>query len=252
MKKIFWLMALICGLTSSVLADRISVVEITDMFGEKVYEIMTPEEFMKVYKEVQEEKKIFYSVVAEVRKEWQADKNNRAAFPGSYVKSREVKKMIPEFRDEEKAQKRKEKLEERFSARKARDQADDSRKLNKLKGKRRERYLADQQEDAENRMRAIKMVLRKMNARLKREIPTAEIIDLGEPEPAAKKEVKEEAKKDPKKDIKKDAKKDSLKDSKKDTEKNALKDSKKDAEKDPFAGLKKDSKKGSKRNQLNF
>ena len=194
--KRFCLMLVLTALVAAPLfADRLNVVEITDMFGEREYEIMTQEEYMKVYTQVQEEKAIFSLMLNEVRKEWNADKKNSSSFPGSKVHPRSVRKMPPEFRDEEKAQKRKQSLERRFADRKVREREDNSRKLRRMRGNRREKYLAEEREDKENSLRAVSLVLGKMSAKLGREVPKIGLGGLGAAQAQAKKAAPKKAKK---------------------------------------------------------
>src|SRR5574344_936588 len=102
MKKVVFLIAALAGLSFPVLAQsqHVSIVQTTDMFGVSEYNIMGKEEYDKLLKEIKEETAAFPVAVAEAKKEWAADKDNKGAFPTSKVKMRSVKKSPQDFTDE--------------------------------------------------------------------------------------------------------------------------------------------------------
>ncbi|MDD4102233.1 MAG: hypothetical protein PHU80_06320, partial [Kiritimatiellae bacterium] len=105
------------ALAVTVQAQMVSVVQITDMRGVIGYEIMDREEYNVLLKEIKEETAAYAVAAAESKKEWDANKDNKLPFQGNRVKPRTAKKMPPDFREREKAEKRKAQLEERYNAR---------------------------------------------------------------------------------------------------------------------------------------
>ena len=209
MNKATCLTVALLGWAGLVQAEKVNVVQITDMRGDVAFEVMNREEFAALTKEIKEETAVFAAAAAESKKEWEANKENKLPFQGNRIKVRSAKKMGADYADREKAEKKKEQIEERGSAKQLEEM---DKETNKLKGMK-EADVAK----AEARVKAFEdafaMISKKMGEKLKRPVPA-----IGMAFEEAKKEepAKEEAKKEePKKEEKKAEKKNEKKEEKK-------------------------------------
>ena len=86
-------------------AETYFVVTMTDMVGNKTYEVKTKEEVAELKKQVAAEAKFFPKAVAKLQKEWTAPENKDAhqfKWQGQHLKPRSVKESQP-YADREKA-----------------------------------------------------------------------------------------------------------------------------------------------------
>ncbi|MBP5321489.1 MAG: hypothetical protein J6334_10920 [Kiritimatiellae bacterium] len=198
MKKMVLLTALIAGFACTVLAERVSIVQVTDMFGATEFQIMTAEEFAALQKEIKEETAIFPAMVAAVKKEWDADKEKKAPFPGTRVKPRQAKKLQPDFPDEAKAQPKRDKLEEREMDRVAKETEKYEQQLKKFRDEaKRDAFLEKENAKKDAIQSAIRMVSKKMGEKLGRPVPSFGFAMDDAPAKAdAKKAEKEKAEKE--------------------------------------------------------
>ncbi|MBO7654038.1 MAG: hypothetical protein J6U40_03870 [Kiritimatiellae bacterium] len=208
MKKVMVLTALIAGLSCAVWAERVSIVQVTDMFGKTEFQIMNAEDFAALQKEIKEETAIFPAMVAAVQKEWAADKEKKIAFPGTRVKPRQAKKLQPDFTDEAKARPKLEKLEEREMDRIVKETEKYELQLKKIRDEaKRDAFVAKENAKKDAIQSAIQQVSKKMGEKLGRPVPSFGFAMDDAPAKAdAKKAEKEKAEKE-KADKKADKKK---------------------------------------------
>ena len=204
MKTSKLVMIALMGLTGWVRAEMVSLVQITDMRGQVGYQVMSHEEFAALTKELKEETTIFPATVAECKKEWEANKDNKLPFQGAKIKPRSAKKMGADFADREKAGKKLSQMEDRASARQSEESKKEEQKAKQSKPK-------DEENSKEAaRAKAIDdafgMVSTKMGEKLKRPVPSfgfqtfdAKKDDAKKEEPKKDEKKKEEPKKDEKK-----------------------------------------------------
>ena len=197
MKTSMVLLTALLGLTGWARAESVSIVQITDMHGQSEYEIQTHDQYTNLVKQVKDEVAIFPLVVAECKKEWEANKDNKLPFQGNRVKPRSAKK-IGDFLDRAKAEKRLDQLEKRP------DKPRDEKKSKSAKPK--EEEVKKEEERTKAFDTAFEMITTKMGEKLKRPV---ENFGLSAFAPKKDGEKKDEPKKDePKKDEpKKDEKK---------------------------------------------
>lgn len=188
------------GLAGLAQAEMVSVVQITDMRGQVGYQVMTREEYSALMKEIREETAAFAPAVAESKKEWEADKDNKIPFQGGRVKLRSAKKVGADFNSADKAEKKRSQLEERASDKQI-EELDKKTKVPNAK----EEDIAKDEARVKAFDTAFSMISKKMGDKLGRPVPSFGFA-MDEPK---KEEKKEELKKDgPKKE---EPKKDGLK-----------------------------------------
>jgi len=204
MKTSKFVMIALMGLTGWVRAEMVSLVQITDMHGQTGYQVMNREEYAALTKEIKEEVTIFPAVVAECKKEWEANKDNKLPFQGAKVKPRSAKKSGADFSDKEKAEKKRTQLEDRASARQTEESKKEEQKNKQSKPK--EEDLAKETARAKAFEDAFGMISTKMGEKLKRPVPSFGFQTFDAKKDEAKKEEpkKDEKKKEePKKEEKK-------------------------------------------------
>lgn len=186
------------GLAGVARAEMVSVVQITDMRGQAAYEVMTRDEFNAVLKEIKDETAVFALAVADSKKEWEANKDNKLPFQGNRIKPRAAKKVSPDINDREKADKKRAQLEERASDKQMGEQTKEEKKAKQAKPK--DEDVA--KEDARTKAfeEAFALISKKMGDKLGRPVAS---FGLALAEPKKEGEKKEEPKKDEKKDEKK-------------------------------------------------
>jgi len=209
MNKATCLTVVLLGWAGLAQAEKVNVVQITDMRGQTGFEVMNREEFATLTQEIKEEAAVFAAAAAESKKEWEANKENKLPFQGARIKPRSAKKSPMEFADREKADKKKEQLEERMTAKQTEEMDKETKKQKSMK----EEDVAK----AEARVKAFEdafaMISKKMGEKLKRPVPA---IGMAFEEPAKEGVKKEEPKKEePKKEEKKAEKKNEKKEEKK-------------------------------------
>jgi len=190
-------------------SEKVNLVQITDMRGNVAYEVMNREEFAAVTKEIKEEAVVFAAAVAEGKKEWDANKENKFPFQSARIKPRSAKKVGPDYSGREKADKKKEQIEERMNDKQTEELDKEEKKRKNMKD--------EDVEKADARVKAFEdafaMISKKMGEKLKRPVPA---IGLAFEEPAKEEAKKEEPKKEEKKkEEKKAEKKDEKKEEKK-------------------------------------
>lgn len=194
MNKVTCLTMALLGLAGWVRAEKVNVVQITDMRGQVAFEVMDREAFAALTKEIREETAVFAAAVAESKKEWESNKENKLPFQGARIKVRSAKKVGADYNDREKADKKKAQLEERMTDKQLEEMDKEAKKLKGMK-----------EEDAvkaEARVKAFEdtfsMISKKMEEKLKRPVPTIGYA-LAEPAKEEKKAEKKEEKKEEKK-----------------------------------------------------
>ena len=202
---VFAMMALV-GLMGSVRAETVSVVQITDMRGQSEFQVMNREELANLTKEIKEETAVFPAVLADCKKEWEANKDNTLPFQGNRIKVRSAKKGV-DFMDRAKADKKRSQLEDRASTKQSEEVQKEEKKAKQSKAK--DEEIAKEEARTRAFEEAVEMVSKKMGDKLGRPVPSFGLASLTKEEPK-----KEELKKDEKKD-KKDEKKEDKKEEKK-------------------------------------
>lgn len=198
MKLISVVAVALVGLVGAVRAEMVSVVQITDMQGQVGYQVMTRDEFATLTKELKEESVAFAPAVAEAKKEWEANKDNKLPFQGARIKPRTAKKVGADFNSADKAEKKRSQLEER-STDKQLEEMDKKSKEAKPK----EEDMAKEEARVKAFADAFAMISKKMGEKLGRPVPGFgfAIADIKKEEPKKEAVKKEEPKKDgPKKD----------------------------------------------------
>jgi len=175
-------------------AESVSIVQVTDMRGQSEYQVMGREEFAAIQKEIKEETTIFLPIVAECKKEWEANKDNTLPFQGNRIKPRSAKKVGADFMDREKAQKKRSQMEDRASSKQAEELDKESKKSQSSNTDEVSKEMARTKAFDE----AFEMIAKKMGEKLGRPVPRFGLLSGSD--------TKTEAKKDEKKDEKKDKK----------------------------------------------
>ena len=197
------MMALL-GLTGWVQAESVSIVQVTDMRGQVEYRVMSRDDLAKIQKEIKEETAVYPAVVAECKKEWDANKDNKLPFQGSRIKPRSAKKGL-DFSDKAKAEAKCDVLQKRADKSEGKKEEKNPKQT---KGK--DEELKKEEDRAKAFETAFEMITTKMGEKLKRAVESNGLSAFtpkdGEKKDAAKKEEpkKDEKKKEePKKDEKK-------------------------------------------------
>ena len=198
MKRMTGLLLVLMGMACAVCAETVSIVQITDMRGMTGYEVMTREEYAALMKEIKEETTAFAPAVAECKKEWDADKENKLPFQGNRIKPRSAKKMGADFTDREKADKKKAQMEERASEKQLEEMDKESKKAKQAKPK--EEDVAKEEARVKAFEDAFAMISKKMGDKLGRPVPG---FGFAMEEPKKEEPKKDGEKKDEKKDEKK-------------------------------------------------
>lgn len=195
MSKMICLALALLGLAGAAQAEKVNVVQITDMRGQVGFEVMNREEFNALTQAIKEETAVFAASVAECKKEWESDKENKLPFQGGRIKPRSAKKSPMEFADREKADKKKAQLEERMNDKLIEEMDKESKKQKAMK----DEDIA--KADAKTRAfeDAYTMISKRMGDKLKRSVPAVGFAAEPEKEEPKKDEKKAEAKKDEKK-----------------------------------------------------
>ena len=95
--------ALAIAASAALAAETYFVVCMTDMVGNKTYEVKTKEEVAELKKQVANETKFFQKAVAKLQKEWTANPDaHQFKWQGQHLKPRTVKESQP-YPDREKA-----------------------------------------------------------------------------------------------------------------------------------------------------
>ena len=195
MKATKFVLVALMGLTGMVRAESVSIVQITDMRGQSEFEIETHDQYTNLVKQVKDEVTVFPSAVAECKKEWEANKDNKLPFQGNRVKPRSVKKVGADFTDRAKAEKKLEQLGKRS------DKPKDDKKSKSAKPK--EEEVKKEEERAKAFDTAFEMITTKMGEKLKRPVENSGLSFAPKKDGEKKEEPKkEEPKKDEKKAVK--------------------------------------------------
>ena len=158
------------GLAGAVRAEMVSVVQITDMRGEIGYEVMNREEFNALLKEIKDETAAFAPAVADSKKEWESNKDNKLPFQGNRIKPRAAKKAGPDLADRDKASKKKAQFEERVSNKQIEELAKEEKKGKQAKPK--EEDVAKEEARTKAFDEAFAMISKKMGDKLGRPVPS--------------------------------------------------------------------------------
>jgi len=196
MKTMSLVAVALMGLVGAVRAEMVSVVQITDMQGQIGYQVMTRDEFATLTKELKEESVAFAPAVAEAKKEWEANKDNKIPFQGARIKPRSARKAAPDISGRDKADKKKAQLEDRASNKQIEELAKEEKKAKQSKPK--EEDVAKEEARAKAFDEAFAMISKKMGDKLGRPVPS---FGFTATEPKKDEVKKEEPKKEePKKD----------------------------------------------------
>ena len=96
--------AMAIAASAALAAETYFVVTLTDMVGNKTYEVKTKEEVAELTKQMAAEAKVFPKAVAKVQKEWEANKEaHQFKWQGQHLKPRSVKASPTPYADREKA-----------------------------------------------------------------------------------------------------------------------------------------------------
>ncbi len=88
--------ALVIAASAALAAESYFVVTITDMVGNKTYEVKTKEEVAELTKQMAAESKVFQKAVAKLQKEWTANPDaHQFKWQGQHLKPRTVKASQP-------------------------------------------------------------------------------------------------------------------------------------------------------------
>lgn len=190
------------------------LVEITDMTGNKGFEILDSEGLAELTKQVKEETKIFPAIMVEAKKKWlESDEFKKKHFPSTAVKVRKFR-VIAQGK-EDALQKMKEKAEDRLAAAQEKKLTAQADKYKKLERRNKDKAAQMQEkEDEQNRLQgaAGSLVEQLMAEKLGRAVPSYGTGAFGFDGSFGGADKKADAKKDDKKaDAKKDAKKDEKK-----------------------------------------
>ncbi|MBP5510919.1 MAG: hypothetical protein J6Z49_08380 [Kiritimatiellae bacterium] len=190
------------------------LVEITDMTGNKGFEILDSEGLAELTKQVKEETKIFPAIMVEAKKKWlESDEFKKKHFPSTAVKVRKFR-VITQGK-EDALQKMKEKAEDRLAAAQEKKLTAQADKYKKLERRNKDKAAQMQEkEDEQNRLQgaAGSLVEQLMAEKLGRAVPSYGTGAFGFDGSFGGADKKADAKKDDKKaDAKKDAKKDEKK-----------------------------------------
>lgn len=195
------------------------LVEITDMTGNKGFEILDAEGIADLTRQIKEETRIFPAILAEAKKKWlENDEFKKKHFPSTAVKVRKFRVLAQG--KEEVLQKQKEKAEDRASAsqeKKLSAQDEKYKKMRKRRGGEDMVAKMQEKEDEKNRLESAvgSLVEQLMSEKLGRAVPSYGTGAFGfdgsfggaDKKDAKKDDKKADAKKDDKKDAKKDEKK---------------------------------------------
>ena len=190
------------------------LVEITDMTGNKGFEILDSEGLAELTKQVKEETKIFPAIMVEAKKKWlESDEFKKKHFPSTAVKVRKFR-VIAQGK-EDALQKMKEKAEDRLAAAQEKKLTAQADKYKKLERRNKDKAAQMQEkEDEQNRLQgaAGSLVEQLMAEKLGRAVPSYGTGAFGFDGSFGGADKKADAKKDDKKaDAKKDAEKDEKK-----------------------------------------
>ena len=161
-------------------AETVYIAKITDMLGNVGYKIMNREEYSAASKEVAEERKIFTKVMADCKKEWQADKERKGSFQSSKIKLRKITKSGSMYSKMEKAEAKLAKLEDSATEKKMEKLDEHSRKWKRMD----EKTMEKEKEKLNAYKQSFEMVSKKMEEILGRPVPTYGF-DLIAPDPKA-------------------------------------------------------------------
>ena len=157
------------GLTGLVRAEKVSIVQITDLRGQVGFQVMSREEFAALTKAIREETTAFPAVVAECKAEWEANPEQKLPFPLAKLKPRSAKKQGDDFTDRDKAEKKRVQLDSRSSMKELEDLAKEEKKTKQAKPSDEELAKADAQAKAFDD--AVALVAKKLGDKLKRPVP---------------------------------------------------------------------------------
>ena len=210
-----WMAAALVGIASGAYAEMggaaagtrtemLSVVQITDMQGQVGFEIKTREEMAALQKELKDETAVFAAAVADSKKEWESNKDNKLPFQGSRIKPRSAKKVGADFTERDKADKKRSQIEERVSNKQLEDEKKSAKTGKQGKGKEEDTAKEEARTKAFNE--AYAMISKRMADKLGRPVPGYGFAGFDEKKDAAKKEEPKKEEKKDKKDDKKDKK----------------------------------------------
>lgn len=177
-------------------AETVSVVQTTDMRGQTEYSVVTRDEYSALQKEIKEESAVFMAAVAEAKKEWESDKENKLPFQGSRIKLRSVRKIGSDYMDREKAEKKRSQLEDRASAKQVEEMDKASKKAKQKKPN--DEEVAREETRTKAYEDAFAMISKIMGDKLGRPVPAFGLAMQELPKETAK--AKEKEKKDSKKE----------------------------------------------------
>jgi len=185
------------GVAAGVRAEMVSVVQITDMQGQVGFEVKTREEFAALQKEIKDETAAYPVALADAKKEWDANKDNKLPFQGNRIKPRSAKKVGEDFSDRDKAEKKRSQLEDRASAKQI-EEMDKAAKKAKQGGKAKEEKMAKEEAKVKAFTDAYAMISKRMADKLGRPVPGFGFMTPDLKEEGAKKEEPKKGKKEKK------------------------------------------------------
>ena len=167
-------------MTGFLKAETVYIAKTTDMLGNIGYKIMNREEYSAATKEVAEERKIFTKVVAECKKEWNADKERKGSFQSSKIKLRKISKSGAMYSKMEKAETKLSKLEDSATEKHMEKLDEHSKKWKHMD----ERTMEKERGKLASWKQSFEIVSKKMEEKLGRPVPHFGF-DLIAPDPKA-------------------------------------------------------------------
>lgn len=164
------MIAAILLFTGALQAQMYNVVQISDMRGQVGYLVMDREEYNTLLKEVREETAVYMPALLESKKEWETNPDNKLPFQGNRFKPRIAKKMPQDFKEKERAEARRSKLEERVAAKQAIVLEKEENKRKMLSGN--EKALAKEEAHTRAMDDCYNMIIKKMGEKLGRPVPS--------------------------------------------------------------------------------
>ena len=162
---LFFSMVMLAGSLQAI--EKYYVVKVTDMMGSVEYKVMNDEEYNAINKEVQDETKIFTSVITDCKKEWKEDASKEGDFAFSKIKVRKLSKGGSAYPTTEKAEAKLDRLMEGVTE----DRLDELDKNAKMFKNMDDKMRAREEIKLNAVKQSFEMVSKKMEEKLGRKVP---------------------------------------------------------------------------------
>ena len=152
---------LVLSTCAALSAETFYLVRLSDMTRTDTLQVMTPDEFKALQKQLQQEERFFQKAVVQAVEEWRKDEMNKSTpFPGAKVVPRKIVGQPEKFAAREKAEERITQYEERESRKRLRGTEKGGKKMSEA-----EKAKADKEIDKELTLRrAADLVAAKLSA----------------------------------------------------------------------------------------